>query len=146
MTEDEVRAFIQGSLEGVETTEAFGYTFFFYGAERMTPFATLSSADNEFDRVSQLDRPGVYRLNIGVGRTAYRSLFGTEVPRLGPDGVVSTGHDFTALDELLPHPVYAPQWWVSVLTPSEETFARVRFLLTGAHSRAAKRARRLPGR
>jgi hypothetical protein len=37
-------------------------------AESMTVavFATLVSADNKYDRISNLDRPGVFRLNLGV--------------------------------------------------------------------------------
>ncbi len=63
----------------------------------------------DFDRASHLDRPGVFRLNIGVGKDTYRSLFGPQPPPPGEAGVVDTGHDFTILDQLLPHPVYAPQ-------------------------------------
>jgi hypothetical protein len=100
----------------------------------------------EFDRASNLDRPGVFRLNVGVGRETYRSLFG---PRSGGDaaGPADAGHDFAALDRLLPHPVYAPQSWVCVLNPSAETFERVRPLLAEAYEQAAGRhaRRRSPG-
>ena len=130
------------ALPGVETSEAFGYTFFFVGADRMLPFATLAHADNEYDRVSDLDREGVYRLNLGVGRETYRSLFGPEPPRAGAGGIVETGHDFTELDRILPHPVYAPQSWICVLSPGEETFRTVQPLLAEAYDRAVARAAR----
>jgi hypothetical protein len=134
---DYIRAF-----PGVETTEALGYTFFFYGSDRMLPFATIAHADNEFDRVSDLNRAGVYRLNVGVSRESYRSLFGPEAPRRGPAGTVETGHDFTVLDRILPHPFYAPQSWICVLSPSDETFQEVRPLLAEAYDRAVARATR----
>jgi hypothetical protein len=35
----------------------------------------------------------VFRLNVGVSRETYRTLFGTQSPRPGPDGVVDTDHD-----------------------------------------------------
>src|SRR3712207_4418866 len=60
MDATEVAAYICETFPGVETTEAYGYTFFFYGSERMLPFATLAHADNEHDRVSDLDRDGAY--------------------------------------------------------------------------------------
>ena len=130
------------ALPGVETTEAFGYTFFFVGSDRMLPFATIAHADNEHDRVSNLDREGVYRLNLGVSRETYRSIFGPHPPRLGADGVLETGYVFTMLDRILPHPHYAPQSWICVLSPSDETFQAVQPLLAEAYDRAVARAAR----
>ena len=51
--------------------------------------------------------------------------------------------DFTALDRLLPHPVYGQQHWISILNPSDDTFRdTVVPLLALAHDRlAAVRAR-----
>ncbi|HEX5502790.1 MAG TPA: DUF6194 family protein, partial [Thermomicrobiales bacterium] len=42
-------------------------------------------------------------------------------------------------DRLLPHPVYAPQSWVCVLNPSDETFQTVRPLLAEAYDQAVNR-------
>jgi hypothetical protein len=137
----QMTAYIHDTFRDVETTTAYGYTFFFLGSERMLPFATLVDADNEHERVSDLDRPGVWRLNIGVSRKTYRSFFGPESPRLGPNGVLE-GHDFTVLDRILPHPHYAPQSWVCVLSPGPETLQVVGRLLQEAYDRAADRASR----
>ena len=123
-----------------------GDTFFFYDLDRDTdptrrlPFATIVSKDyGEFDNASNLDRPGVFRLNIGVGRNAYIALFG-EPPDVAIWG--DSEHDFTALDRLLPHPVYASQWWVCVLNPGVETFAQeIQPLLAEAHGLDARRHR-----
>lgn len=106
MDETPVTQYIISTFEGVETATAQGCTFFFYGPDRKLPFVTLATQDNEYDRASQWDRPSVFQLNIGVSKNTYRSLFGTKSPRLGPDGVVNTGHDFTALDQVMPHPIY----------------------------------------
>ena len=65
-------------------------------------------------------------------------------------GVVATGHDFTEVDTLMPHPVYAWMGWVHVLSASPRTFADLRPLLAEAYdavvakypSLLAKRARR----
>jgi hypothetical protein len=138
----EITAYIRDTFPGVETTEAYGYTFFFYGSERVLPFATMAMADNEHDRVSELDRDGAYRLNIGVSREAYRSLLGDEKPRLGAAGIIDGDHDFTLRDQILPHPHYAPQSWVCVVSPGKETFQVVRGLLREAYDRAVLRASR----
>jgi hypothetical protein len=135
-------AYICDTFPGVETTNAYSYTFFFVGAERKLPFATLADSDNEYDRISNLDRPGVYRLNIGIDRDTFRSFFGPETPRLGPNGVIETDHDFTALDVILPHPSYAPQSWVCVLNPGEKTLRLAKALLQDAYDRGVQRARR----
>lgn len=89
--------------------------------------------------VSRLNRPGVYRLNIGVSPDTYRASFGEETPRAAERGNVTTGHDFSPLDQIMPHPVYAPRFWVYVLDPGEETFVMVKTLLAEAYDRAGSR-------
>lgn len=143
MDETAVSEYIRDAFPGVETASTGGYTFFFYGSDRKLPFATLATADDEYDRASNLNRPGVYRLNVGVSRDTYRSLFGEKSPRLEDSGVVDTGHDFSVLDRILPHPVYAPQSWVCVLNPSRDTFGTVQSLLSEAYDRAVQRAKRM---
>ncbi len=132
MNESTLVDFLTKTLPDVETTTAFGYTFFFYQSERKLPFATLISADTEYDRISNLDRPGVYRLNIGISRQTFQSLFGTEK-------VDVSSYDFTALDVIMPHPEYAKQHFICVLAPGDATFERIRPLLEEAHDIAARR-------
>jgi len=140
MDEASITHYITDTFAGVETATAEGYTFFFYGPDRKLPFATLATKDNAYDRASNLDRPSVFRLNIGVSKDTYRALFGRQPSRPGAEGVVGTGHDFTALDQLLPHPVYAPQSWVCVLNPSDATFQQtVRPFLAEAYELAVRR-------
>lgn len=135
MDEVSVANYITDTFPGVETTENFGYTFFFYGSDHRLPFATLISSDNEYDRISNLDRPGVYRLNIGVSRPTFQALFGTSK-------VDIESYDFTALDVIMPHPEYAPQNFICVLSPGEATFEKVRALLAEAYDIAVQRDRR----
>lgn len=125
---------------------AIGDTFFIYDPNRNLegkfrfPFATIVTKDyGDFDRASNLNRAGVFRLNIGIGKESYHKLFGPQPTGTGAAGHVETGHDFTALDQLMPHPVYATQFWVSVLNPSEATFATIRPLLAEAYAIAVER-------
>ena len=151
MDRGSITQYIAETFPGVEVltpTDGVGAgdTFFMYDPDRSLdpqrkfPFATIVTKDyGEFDHASNLDRPDVFRLNVGVSRDTYQSLFGP-LPAPPPSGeAVATGHDFAALDELLPHPVYAPQAWVCVLNPSEATFERVRPLLAEAYQRAVRR-------
>lgn len=82
---------------------------------------------NAHDAVSDLDRPGVYRLNVGLPKERFRELFPTDATP-----------DFAALDTLLPHPVYGRQYWVSVLNP-DVTWPTVARFLREAHERAVRR-------
>lgn len=134
MNESSVIHTITTSFPDVETTEALGFTFFFYKSERNFPFATFVAADTDHDKFSDLDRPGVYRLNIGVSRETFESLFGA--------GEVDTSrYNYTALDVIMPHPEYAAYHFICVLSP-ESTWEQVRGLLAEAHGMAARRYER----
>ncbi len=132
MNETTVIDYIMKTFPEVDTTTAYGYDMFFYRSDRKLSFATLISSDYEYDNVSNLNRPGVYRLNIGVSKQTFHSLFGT-------DEVDIQDYDFTALDVIMPHPEYAQYHFICVLSPSEETFEKIRPLLAEAYDIAARR-------
>ncbi|MFC3853232.1 DUF6194 family protein [Salinispirillum marinum] len=50
--------------------------------------------------------------------------------------MIDFGHDFTALNELMPHPIYGWMSWVQVLNPSASTFESIRPLIAEAHAKA----------
>lgn len=127
-----ITSYITSTFENVKTTVNLGYTFFIYRDDDMLPFVTIASTGNEYETVSKLDRPGVYRLNIGVSRETFKSLFGT-------NKVDINAYDFTALDTIMPHPDYSAQFFLCVLSPSEATFERIKPLLTEAYDIAVKK-------
>ena len=130
--------YITSTFENVETAVNLGYTFFFYRDDHMHPFATIASTGNEYEQISRLDRPGVYRLNIGLSRETFQAMFG--------QGKIDTSpYDFTALDTIMPHPEYSSQHFICVLSPSEATFERIRPLLAEAYDVAMKRYDRRKG-
>ena len=127
MDEASVTQYIIDTFDGVETVTSSGNTFFFYGSERKFPFVTLVTND-DYDQFSNLNRPSVFRLNIGISKQTFRSLFGSQPSQSstsGADEVADSGYDFTALDQLMPHPEYGRMYWVCVLKPSTETFQEV---------------------
>ncbi|AEV87694.1 hypothetical protein ACWT_6682 [Actinoplanes sp. SE50] len=94
---------------------SWGDRFFFVGEDRMRPFATIVVRDVPgFDECSGLDRPGVFRLNLELGRSRFGDLFG-----FGPEEFAArrSGIDFATPDRWFPHPVYAVQSWASVVNP-----------------------------
>jgi hypothetical protein len=131
-----------GSAAAGSPEIAWGDTFFTYDPDRNPetpakfPFATIVIKDyGDFDNASNLDRPGVFRLNIGVTTATYRRLFGDE-----------RSHDFTALDRLIPHPVYGRQHWVSVLNPTDASFEAIKPLLAEAYELAVQRRPKARGK
>src|SRR5262252_3664632 len=144
-SQEAIRSYVASTFEGVDVQVAskedgspeiaWGDTFFIYDPDRNLegtkrfPFATIVIKDyGDFDNRSNLDRPGVFRLNIGLSKKTYDSLF--------PAG---GDHDFTALDKLMPHPVYGINHWVSVLNPSDATFESLQPLLAEAYGIAVRR-------
>ena len=87
MDQQRIIEYVSTHFEGVNVVagtidSAIGDTFFIYDPERnlpdkqQIPFATIVTKDyGEFDNASNLNRDGVYRLNVGVSRDTFRRLF-----------------------------------------------------------------------
>ncbi|GAA4590648.1 hypothetical protein BJY16_000011 [Actinoplanes octamycinicus] len=132
----DVTAVIAGPGTGAPEA-AWGDRFFFVGDERMRPFATIVVRDVPgFDERSGLHRPGVFRLNVELGRARFRTLFG-----YGPEQFAAhqSTIDFTVAGQWFPHPVYAVQGWGSMINPDP---ADVLPLIERARDRSAARRRR----
>ena len=153
MNEDEISQYITERFEGVDVVVDSGNSFFFYNPDKdippdhRFPLVTLVTSDL-YDQFSNLNRPSVFRLNIGIGKQAFRSLFGDPARSLPEDRAEVSGenvsdYDFTALDQVMPHPVYGRMYWVCVLNPGDETFeTSVRQLLAEAYDLAVSRYKR----
>jgi hypothetical protein len=141
--QDAIIQYIADTFAGVEVMRptdgpGAGDTFFFYDPRRnidptrRLPFATIVTKNYiDFDEFSNLNRPDVFRLNIGVSKDTFHALFGHPADE---SGTKSADYDFAALDRLMPHPAYARQSWVCVLNPATETFDAVKPLLAEAYS------------
>src|ERR1700730_17058362 len=118
MDRESITRYITDTFERVDVVVAAGDTFFFcdrLDPSRRVPFATIVTRDQEHDRASDLDRPSIFRLDIGISKQTFRSFFGTATPSADGGGGSGGRYDFAALDRLLPHPVYGRMNWVCVL-------------------------------
>ncbi|MEU8424594.1 DUF6194 family protein [Micromonospora sp. NPDC048835] len=138
---------VVASEEDGSPEAAWGDRFFFVGPDRRQPFATIVEHDVPgFDEAAELDRPGVFRLNVDLGRTEFERLFG-----FPPKAFEDHRHefDFARLDTLAPHPGYALHGFASIVMPGPHLLPEVDRLLTIAHDRAVRRhgraARRAAG-
>jgi Family of unknown function (DUF6194) len=127
---DEITGYITNTFDDVDIVSAGTGTFFSVDPEKHWPnFATLVTSD-EFDIPprSNLARPGVFRLNIGVGRATFERVVGGN-----PEP------DYTEFDRFFPHPDYAKQLWIGIVNPRRSTFDElVKPLLAEAHERVAR--------
>ena len=127
-----IAAYLLATYPDTDVIEAMHAWFFSLDRERHFPsYATIVTTD-EHDDASDLDRPGVFRLNIGVDKATFERFVD---PAATPD--------FTAIDVVLPHPVYAAQRYLAILNPSETTWRdTVIPLLAIAHDRLASQGAR----
>lgn len=108
---------------GVRVLEAQDDFFYLYDPEhdlppeRQQPFATIVTGDH-YEKVSRLDEPGAFRLNLGVTKSTYVGLFGTPPTDRDADWVLNSAHDYAARSTLMPHPFYASQYWVAIINPT----------------------------
>ena len=158
MNEAQISQYLTETFEGVDfVTDSGNSFFFFYNPDRNVPpdhrfpFVTLVTSDI-YDQFSNLNRPSVFRLNIGIGKQTFRSLFDEPSPPSDRDSAEigvenASGYDFTALDQVMPHPVYGRMFWVCVLNPGDETFeTKVRQLLAEAYDLAVSKHKRQAAR
>src|SRR5438876_11691828 len=106
-----ITRFIHETYPETDVVTIEGASFFSLDAEKHFPnFATIVWTDDFDDDVQSnlTARPGVFRLNIGVGLETFDRLVGSMV-----------NPDYGAIDRLFPHPVYARQHWISILNPSD---------------------------
>jgi hypothetical protein len=129
--------YIRETYPETDILESGGTWFFSFDPERHFPNYATIVTNNDYDDGSDLDREGVFRLNLGLARATFERLVGDQIAD------ATRALDYTALDTLLPHPTYAAQLWVSILNPSVTTWRKVVVpLIAEAHDRlAAQRAR-----
>lgn len=143
MTPDEILSCCLKSLEGTVLVESWGEKGIFYNPDsklkRGIYTLTIKEKDGENDRSSRLDRKGIFRVNLGVRKDTFVQMFGPVPKRPDKGGIVNMEYDFTATDQIIPHPVYAWMGWICVLNPSEQTFERLKPLILEAYEYAKEK-------
>jgi hypothetical protein len=130
---DEITRWITTTYPESVVATALGATFFSLDEQHWPNFATIVTTDeHDMGTPSDLARPDVFRLNLGVGKATFERLVGS-----------MDDPDLAALDRIIPHPVYAKQRWIAILNPSQATFEHtIKPLIAEAHDRLATQRRR----
>lgn len=138
MTIAAIKFYITQKFENINVTEVDGDLFFMHNTNDKMPFATIVVKDNEYDNVSNLDREGFFRLNIGIDKDAFMSIFEGVTEKRGIGVYLDSEIDFTKEDTLFPHPVYGSMYWISVVNPSEKTFEGLKGYLDWGYVKVVK--------
>ena len=141
---------LSSRYEGLVEARNWGERGLFYNPGRVLPkgvyFLTFKEKDGPNDAASNVNRPGVFRLNLGISKPTFAERFGSIPERPPAGGVVLTGHDFQAVDRIMPHPVYGWMAWIGVLNPSAETFETMTPLFDeGYHLAVTRFQKRIKG-
>ena len=140
LSDEEILETLLDRYPGTLALDSWGETSIFYNPGRKLPrgvyFATLKKKDGENDRASMLDRPDIFRFNVGTSKALFVERFGPPPSRPRAGGVVEGGWDFTLIDRLTPHPVYGWMSWVAINNPSGSSFGGMRDLIDAAYEKA----------
>jgi hypothetical protein len=143
MTADQLITQIQSKYDGLNLLNTYGEKSLFYNPDNILTkgiyFATIKEADGQNDKASDLNCQDVFRLNLGITKTTYEKLFGTKPARPSKGGIVDTGHDFTATNQLTPHPIYAWLHWLAILNPEADSLEQIWELLDESYKQVQKK-------
>lgn len=143
MTIEEIINIVQNNHSGVVKNTNWGEVGLFYNPEGTLKkgiyLLTFKERDGENDQSSQLNRGGLYRLNLGISQESFIKLFGRTFKRPKAGGVVLMDFDFSQIDTIMPHPVYGWMSWICVINPSQETFEQLQPLIAESYLQAIKK-------
>lgn len=137
MKPQEILEYCITNLDGTVLVESWGEKGIFYNPNNMLKrgvyVITVKEKDGDNDKGSNLNRDDVFRVNLGLRKSTFKELFGEAPKRPNAGSIVEMNYDFTALNTIIPHPVYAWMGWISVLNPSTETFEKMKPLIQEAY-------------
>ncbi|MDF1684197.1 MAG: DUF6194 family protein [Legionellaceae bacterium] len=125
MTIDELIQRIQLKYTLLSENYNWGERGLFYNPENKFPkgayVLTFKEKDGKHDASSNLNADGKYRLNLKISKATFLSLFKNLPIRPAAGGVIEGDYNFSALDTVMPHPIYGWMTWVCVVNPTPET-------------------------
>lgn len=121
ITPDDILKYCLDNLDGTVEINSWGERGIFYNPggvlKRGVYVLTVKEKDGDNDRASHLDHEDAWRINIGVRKQTFRTLFGELPKRPCKGGIVDMPYEFTTKDVIIPHPVYAWMGWILRFNP-----------------------------
>lgn len=143
MTPNDILSYCLHNLNDVVLVESWGEQGIFYNPgntlKRGVYVLTIKEKDGANDKGSMLNRDNIYRVNVGIRKPTFIQQFGFIPQRPSAGEVVKMDFDFTCLDTIMPHPVYAWMGWICVLNPSNQTFEEFKVLIQESYEFAKEK-------
>lgn len=143
MTKEYIIKYVLNTYPGMIVNQNWGETGIFYNPEHKLQkgvyILTFKEKDGANDNSSKLNREGIYRLNLGISKTTFCSLFGKIPKRPAAGKTIDIDYNFTQLNQILPHPVYCWMSWICVLNPDEQTFEKLKPLIDEGYQQAVEK-------
>ncbi|MCC0636775.1 MULTISPECIES: DUF6194 family protein [unclassified Clostridioides] len=143
MKADDIFNYCVSNLDDVVLTENWGERGIFYNPNGILKkgvyVLTIKEKDGENDKSSSLNRSNVYRVNVCLKKETFIKRFDNIPKRPDAGQIVKMDFDFTKLDTIMPHPVYAWMGWVCVLNPSEKTFKELKVMIQESYDFAKEK-------
>lgn len=143
MTPDYILQYCLENLQGTVLVESWGEKGILYNPDRKLKrgvyILTVKEKDGENDRSSDLNRENIYRVNLGIRKNTFINMFGAVPKRPDKGGIVDMPYDFTEINNIIPHPVYAWMGWICVLNPTEMIFEELKPFIQEAYKYAREK-------
>lgn len=143
MKPDEIFSYCFSTYPDIVLVDSWGERGIFYNPDKVLKrgiyVLTVKEKDGDNDKSSMLNRDNVYRVNVGLKKEHFINRFGYIPQRPTAGGVVNMNFDFSSLDTIMPHPVYAWMGWVCVLNPSDATFEEFKQLIEESYKFAQEK-------
>jgi hypothetical protein len=140
MHKDEIVKEVQKRFKGLLVNKNWGEEGLFYNPDLLLAkgiyVLTFKEKDGPNDKASNINREGVFRLNIGISKVSFVKLFEQIPARPKAGKAVDMPYDFTELNRIMPHPVYAWMGWVGVLNPDKYIFEKLLPLIEESYNLA----------
>lgn len=137
MKSSEILQYCLENLEGTVLVKSWGENGIYYNPDglltRGVYILTIKEKDGENDSSSNLNRVGIYRVNLGLPKKTFIRIFGSLPKRPKAGKIVDMDYDFTAINQIIPHPVYSWMGWISCINPTTETFDELKPLIDEAY-------------
>jgi hypothetical protein len=143
MRQEDIFNYCLQNFEGTVLNTNWGEQAIFYNPNNTLKkgvyVVTIKEKDGANDYASKVNRDGVFRINISIRKDTFQTIFGTIPKRPTAGNIVDMNYDFTQLNTIMPHPIYAWMGWICILNPTSETFETLKPLLQEAYDFAKEK-------
>lgn len=143
MKANDIIKYCLSHLKDVVLVESWGEKGIFYNPnnalKRGVYVLTIKEKDGDNDKSSMLNRENIYRVNLGLKKATFIQKFNFIPKRPSAGEIVKMDFDFTAINTIMPHPVYAWMGWICVLNPTERTFQEFELLIKESYEYAKEK-------